>query len=168
MGWFRVSIGRIMILVALLAVSLAFVRMAAFYDDEMAAGVALPGMLLPWGVFQAVRLRGRPRGFWAGFVVAGLAATAAFVWATATPGSGLFLALVAYTRRATDLFRWMQIGRWMLFLPRPMLAEYALFAVVWALPQIAVALFGGLLGREAFGRGDGSPLGSSPPEDTMG
>ncbi len=162
----RLSLAKLMIVVGLAALNLAAIRVLHDYNSEILLGVALAGLALQVALFQFLHSRGRRRAFWAGFLVCGLMAISTFIWAMLfpevfglsrtgvlhiTPGSPLYSVWHGY-----EGFVFERIIRRFLFDPRANL-EFdrdsalgnlliaCLRAVVWFLPQLLIALVGGLL-----------------------
>lgn len=74
-----------MVVVAVIAMNLGAARILYFYNTEILIGVALSGLALQAGLFQLVLGRGRNRAFWSGLVVFGLLAMSSLVWAMLFP-----------------------------------------------------------------------------------
>jgi hypothetical protein len=134
---------------AVIAVNAGLVR--AFVVQEMFYGVILIFFALQAGLWMMCHRRGRARGFWAGFVVSGLLTVLVMAACEYFPDSLLSRLLLRYTEAAMNLaFSELPTG----------LADYfddhqdLLLAVVDFLPEITVALAGGVLGACANGRGE--------------
>lgn len=159
------SIVKLMVLVGIVALTLAAVRTLFHYNSEMLIGVALGGVLLQVGIVRLMRSRGRPRAFWGGFVVCGMMAIMSLVWAMLfpevlgirggalirTPGSPLHTAWYGYAEFVSE-----RIIAPVLYDPRinPGSSRdsvlggasiVAIRAVIWFLPQLFIAMVGGLL-----------------------
>src|SRR5947209_18664618 len=67
----RFSIGRLMIVVGLIALNLSAVRAFVSIEPWLLIGVAPAGLALQLAAFRLIRSRGRARAFWAGFLAAG-------------------------------------------------------------------------------------------------
>jgi hypothetical protein len=74
----RLTIATMMCFVGIVAVSLAVGRALFASEPWLAAGVCLAGLAIQVGLFRIVRVRGRSRAFWAGFVVCGTLAASSF------------------------------------------------------------------------------------------
>jgi hypothetical protein len=60
----RLSIAKVMAVVAVFAINMAALRSLHSYDEDLDQGIALAGFALQFGVFQSIRNRGRVRTFW--------------------------------------------------------------------------------------------------------
>ena len=117
-----------------------------------AARQVVAASALQFGVFQAVRGRGRARGFWVGFVAFGFATMLSFVWSAAFRESTPSLLWIAYTKHANRFLNsvshvWDFYNRTRI---HPVLV--ATLALVWSVPQLVIALVGGLVARSLSGR----------------
>ncbi len=77
----RVSIGKLMVLVGLIAVNLTAIRLLCSAEPSLLTGFIPAGLVLQFGAFRLIRSRTRARVFWAGFVTAGLLAGSSLAWA---------------------------------------------------------------------------------------
>jgi hypothetical protein len=77
----RFSIGRLMIVVGLIALNLAAGRVLFSIEPWLLIGVAPTGLALQFAVFRLILSRGPARAFWAGFLAAGLLAAWSLVGA---------------------------------------------------------------------------------------
>ena len=112
---------------------------------------------LQFGVFQSIRDRGRVRTFWLGFVALDSAAMMSFAWCVTFHKSTMFLLWSEYTRYANkcanmathiwDFYNRTQID------PVRVIAQ----AVIWSVPQLIIAAFGGLMAQSIFRRCAMSP-----------
>jgi hypothetical protein len=169
----RVSIARMMVLVGVVAVDIAATRSLFAYNSEMLIGVALGVIALQIGLFRLIRGQGRARVFWSGFIAAGLMAMMTFVWAmmfpeilgltstgalVRTPGSTLYTVWHGYSSFVAE-----HVIMPLLYDPRinPGIDGDSILgglfiagirSVVWFLPQLLMAVVGGLLARGIAGR----------------
>jgi len=176
----RLSIAKLMVVVGVVALNIAAARLLFDDNSEMLIGVALSGLILQVGLFQLMRSRGRGRGFWAGFIACGLMAMTTLVWAmlfpevlgiTATmtlvrmPGSSMYTVWYGYANFVSE-----HIIAPVLYDPRINPGIYldsllggalivGIRAVVWFLPQLLIAVVGGLLASLIGGRRSKSPAG---------
>jgi hypothetical protein len=165
------SIGRLMVLVAVLAVNIG--AMKALIPDRLDT---LVGSALIWIVLQVALVRliqGRDRAFWGGVLAFGTLSLASYVWAMLTPasigiapngsrvvvgGSPAFWVWDVYMRTADRLIAPLT-GRAGLGLG----IVIVLFTAWMFLPHAAIAVSGGLLCRWFFeGRARGEGLGAPP------
>src|SRR5262249_34255059 len=151
----RLSIARLMGLVALAAVNTAAARALSAYSPEILIGVALPGLAVQAALFRLVGRRRRGRAFWLGFAALAAAALASFVpgLARAARVTGLARPGAPITMAGPPVSRfWLGYGSlvdarlspWLLSLrmvpdPRGLVAV-TLRALVWSLPQLSAAL----------------------------
>ena len=155
-----------MVVVGIAALNLAAVRILFLYNSEMLIGVALIGLALQVGIFRLMRSRGRGRAFWVGFVVCGLTAMMAFVWVVRSPGvilvsstggyykeyePPMYSALcecrdVAMERVLYPIFVSLHVDPMSHRDSKLLQASFMGFnAIVWFLPQLFIAMVGGLL-----------------------
>jgi hypothetical protein len=76
----RLTIVTLMCAIGMVAVSLAVGRALYASDPWLLPGVCLTGLAIEVGLIRIVRMRGRSRAFWLGFVVCGLLAAGSFAW----------------------------------------------------------------------------------------
>jgi hypothetical protein len=143
----RLSIAKVMAVVAIFAINMAALRYLHSYDEDLDQGIALAGFALQFGVFQSIRNCGRVRTFWLGFVALDSAAMISFAWCVTYHNSTMFLLWSEYTRYANkyanstthiwDFYNRTQIE------PVCVIAQ----AVIWSVPQLIIAFFGGLTAR---------------------
>jgi hypothetical protein len=81
----RLTIAKLAVLVAVVAVDLAAGR-ALLAGETLLFGVGLFGLSLQLAAFRFLWSRGRPRAFWLGFLLAGAATLASFLWGLPRPG----------------------------------------------------------------------------------
>jgi hypothetical protein len=77
----RFSIGRLMIVVGLIALNLSAGWALLAIEPWLLIGVAPAGLELQWAAFRMIGSRGRARAFWAGFLAAGTLAAWSLVGA---------------------------------------------------------------------------------------
>jgi hypothetical protein len=178
---FQVSIAGVMTIVAVVALNAAIARALFAYDEETLIGIALPSLALQWAVFSLVRRRLSNRAFWISFAAFGSMAMASFVLGRVLPNE---LIAVAYPGQPSQLVNvsrvsafWLGYGSYAGHLLEPWLGSFqfvadpkgfaavVIRALVWSVPQLLVALVGGLcalvIGPARFGI-----LGQSPREAT--
>jgi hypothetical protein len=76
----RFSIGKMMVLVGLIALNLGASRMLCSAEPSLLAGFIPAGLALQFGAYRLIRSRTRARAFWAGFLAAGLLAGSTLAW----------------------------------------------------------------------------------------
>lgn len=182
----RSSIAAMMAAIAVVALDIA-VALAVFASNtELVIGGTLPCVALQCVVFRLLRRPGRVRAFLLGFAVCGSLITGSFLWAmlwpevhgiTRTgalvrmPDSPLYAMWMIYARLAGD---------WLCALlidfsadPDPLgVGLIAFRAFLWSIPQIVIALVGGVIAWRIFGVRADSPsglverVGRMPPKVT--
>ncbi len=154
----RLSIARLMAVVAAVAVNIAIARAFLAYNAEMLVGTALTGLALQGASICLARGRGRVRAFWTGFTMFGSVTMASFIWAMSYPEVlGITRTGTLVKRPGSPLYdAWMGYGRLVFDLIGPLLSDPRIDldpdspalvvarALVWSLPQWFVALVGGL------------------------
>lgn len=75
----RFTITRMIILIGVLAVNLAAGRTLYSERPDLLLGIAFSGVAIQFGLFLAIRGRGRKRAFWLGFVLSDAVALASFI-----------------------------------------------------------------------------------------
>jgi hypothetical protein len=136
----RITLARLMIVVAVVAVELAaFIVACRSGEGETALGLAPTGLACQIGMLCAVLSRGRSRAFWSGFVVFGCAMMMTWAWAGWFRESAANDAWVSYVELAEVVIstiprppQWLSDG-----------GDVAM-AVVLSLPQLAAACAGGV------------------------
>jgi hypothetical protein len=159
----------------------AIARALFAYDEEILIGIALPGLALQWAIFSLLRRRLSNRAFWISFSAFGSMAMTSFVWGRFLQSELIALAYpgqpprLVYVTRVTAF--WMDYGSYAGHLLEPWLGSFQFFAdpqgfaavviqaLVWSLPQLLVALVGGLCAL-VIGRAQFRILGQSPREAT--
>lgn len=139
----RISIAKAMILVAVVAVNIGVARMLYEYEDETAAATVPIGLLIQFGIVQAVR--GRGRAFWIGFAVAAAACLATFVIARPDSDSALLRLWLGYTKYA---IRWLNrmTHVWDYYNRTENEAVLVLtLSAVWTLPSLVIGLAVGVI-----------------------
>jgi CDP-diglyceride synthetase len=159
------SIAKMIVFVVIVAINFAAARALFAFNPEMLIGIALMGLLLQFGLFRLVVGPRRGRLFWIGFILCGLTAMVSLVWAMffpeafgirggaliRTPGSPLHTVCYGYAKFVSE-----RIIAPVLYDPRINpgpnrdsvvggASIVAIRAVVWFLPQLFIALVGGLL-----------------------
>jgi hypothetical protein len=155
----RRSISTLMVVVAVVAIDIASLR--AYYASRgpvpgpqwqaLLLGVPLISVCLQYGLFRLIRDRGRGRSFWFGFEVSGSVVVCIFISTFAfLPSSMDFIicyGVAYYYELISVLFRQP--------LRRGVLGQYAFLwwladSILLFLPQLLIALSGGLLWRLVF------------------
>jgi hypothetical protein len=178
-----------MIAVTLAAVDLALIRAA--FGKAMNFGMGLEvliqtipmGLALNFGLLRAFCVRGRPRAFWMGFIACGTAAMISSAWAALTPagsvhpangapnyileGSRVWAIWQSYFEFAAHCLISLGLDVTSLApssLDHPGIGYITVVGILALLPQLALALVGGLLTRSwgrshLVARGAPSPTG---------
>jgi hypothetical protein len=152
----RVSTKTLMALVAVVAVDCAAGRALWGYHRALLLGVVVTALAVQIGLFRLYLTRGRHRAFWAGFVAGGAMAMATLYRSAVDPPSASRAAWLGY-----DVFVLEQLGR--LPVAPVILSQRDIGAsgctpfeltgaVVLAVPQLALALVGGLAALGVAGR----------------
>ena len=134
----RITIARLMIVVAVIAVDLAaFIAAARYLGGDWVRGLPPTALACQIGLLCAILSRGLPRAFWTGFVVFGCAMMATFAWGLCFPlqESAVNDAWESYVEFTSDVY-W---GR-----PYDGSEDDVALAVIWTLPQLAAACVGGV------------------------
>ncbi len=163
----RVSIGKLMVVVVLIALNLAAGRAVYSFGPWLLAGFVPTVLVLQFGVFRLIRNRGRARVFWAGFVAGGVLAVGSLAWSflfrtsvniginvttgqkitITTPGfpaaDRVWSAWVVYLTFVENCVESLPMAEDIL--GREDSATAIAFAVVVVLPQLLIAVSGGLL-----------------------
>jgi hypothetical protein len=152
----RITLARLMAVVAVLAVELAALAVALRRDEsEMTLGLAPTALACEIGLLCAILGGGRSRAFWTGFVVFGGAMMATLAWAGCFTESAANDAWASYMERAQDVMSTTPLPHWLDYVH----ADVATAAIL-SLPQLAAACAGGvfaalgtLITRRFFDRG---------------
>jgi len=159
----RISLRTLMLLVGITAVDSAVVRATWGSKRHVLEGIALTGLALNAGLFLLIRARGTARAFWAGFLLAGLLAAGSFAWAMSqsklsatfmdqatgrqvtvhSSGAPLSDEWESYLNLVEDSIEALPVD-WNPFL-KGRFAEFLADASIAFVPQVTVALVGGLL-----------------------
>jgi hypothetical protein len=152
----RVKIITLMTVVGVVALNLAVGRALYAYDIEILGGSVLIGLSLQMGLIGLIRRRGRARAFWAGFVVAGSLAFLTFLLAE-RPGAYetvWYRVWSEYIDIAQEcLMYWPGGAAIRAMTQHQNSAKAAIFVVsmlMFAVPQLLIALSGGLLAVAVF------------------
>jgi hypothetical protein len=160
----RLSIGWLMACVGVVALNLTAARALYTYSPMYLYAAALSGLGLQVGLFCLWRSRGRARAFWLGLLMAGGLAMGSCLWAVAFPrvigiGGSAKGGFVRVEQKGSPL--WDVLEAYSNFIIRqidavPALAPIiesgneillgATTTVIWFLPQLVLALGGGILG----------------------
>lgn len=160
----RFSVAKLMAVVSLVAVNLAAARALISYDLFLLTGIALPLLTLQVGLHRVICRRGRVRPFWAGFIACGLGAIMSFYWALAfpngvgryvDPGTGRVVELIPPGSLAWTLWSYYDefVKSCIERLPDALqidldgvdVVSEVMSSLIWSLPQLLLALAGGLL-----------------------
>ena len=142
----RLSMARLMTIVAIIALNIAALRALFFSRMELALGLMPFGIVLQVGILKAIRTHGRSRHFWTGFSILGTAAAASFIWASISEKSWLGIGWNSYAFSANAFLRSYAPGLGLsLFSPNKW-SIIATVAIICFLPQLAAASIGGLSG----------------------
>ncbi len=142
----RLSIAKLMGLVVVVAVDLVAWRALFPYIEHLGFVLALSGIALQVGLLGLIQGRGRNRMFWAGFLASGTLALMTYVWEESVPnnrtmiGSPWLTYMVAVDRYLPALSLRSSPRGWSA-------TQVATNTVVLFLPQLLIALAGGLLFR---------------------
>ena len=157
----RSSIARLMAMVAVVAANAAAARILFALNVEILIGVALPAVAMEFAVYCLVSRRRPGRGFWLGFILLGALTMATFVWNQLDPEVLALTRSGQLIRQEGSLFYHVWSGYAGIlgdFLVPP-LEELGIFgngwnpygvsavgirAIVWSLPQLVIALAGGV------------------------
>jgi len=150
-----------MAVVAIVALNAAVARALFAYDPETLIGITLTGLALQGAVLRLVGRRHSNRAFWISFAVLGSLAMASFVWGRILPTELIAVAYPGKPPRLVNVSRvsalWLGYGRYVGECIEPWLVKVPIAtgpdgivavvvrAVVWSLPQLLVALVGGLV-----------------------
>jgi hypothetical protein len=155
----RVKIITLMTVVGVVALNLAVGRALYAYDIEILGGSVLIGLSLQMGLIRLIRRRGRARAFWAGFVATGSLAFLTFLLAMLAQGPGAYETV--WYRVWSEYIDVTQ--EWLTYLPggaaiqamtqHQNTAKAALIVMsmlIFSVPQLLIALSGGLLAIAVF------------------
>jgi hypothetical protein len=160
----RLSIAKLMIVVAAIAINFGIARMLFAYHPLVPVGVALIGIALQFAVLILMYGRGRDRAFWAGFLAFGLMAMISFFWGmVAAPNMGIDIATggtIKVVSTAPGSFLYTMWSRYGMFVGDFLDEQFGLdvdylgmtAALIWSVPQLLLALVGGLLAHLIAGR----------------
>jgi hypothetical protein len=168
----RLLVRTVMIVVAVVAIDFTAIR--AIFSKSMAFGIGLQalittmpiGLALNIGLLRICRTRGRTRAFWVGFLVCGTIAMTSSAWAALTP-AGSVLSTTGAPNKILDGSRmWFLWNSYFVFtvnclealrfdirsftprsLDEPGIGYITIVGVMAFIPQLAIALVGGLVAR---------------------
>lgn len=159
----RLSIARLMLVIAIIAINIAAARAILPDHIEILVGVALMWLGLQIALVRMFDQRGERQAFWAGFLVFGFLAISSYVWAMMfpstllvtpggpvieTPGSPVYPIWNGYLGLLISFLEGM-VGRGADKVA--VLALGLILMIVWiALPQGVTAISGGFLFRRIF------------------
>jgi hypothetical protein len=132
----RITLARLMIVIAVVAVDLAaFILDGRYLGGDWVRGLPPTALACQIGLFCAVLSRGLSRAFWTGFVIFGCTMMATFAWGLCFPlqESAVNDAWQSYGEFASNVY-------W----GSPYEEEDVAMAVIWTLPQLAGACVGGV------------------------
>jgi hypothetical protein len=179
----RLTIGRVMAAVGVVAANLAVARTIALGGSpELLAGCLLPGIALEVAAWRAWRGRGRGRAVALGFLLVGALALASLVWAMLRPASmGISAKGAVVTTPGSIAWRVWEVyfraveralGPLLGAIPQSIVLQLAVTVVILGAPTLLAGLIGGLMGALAWRVGRRSrPIDSSPggpPADDSG
>jgi hypothetical protein len=142
----RLSMAKLMAIVAIIALNIAAVRALIFSRMELAIGLMPFGIVLQFGLLKAIRNRGRSRFFWTGFSILGTAAAASFIGAAIFDKSWLGIGWSSYAFSANAFLRSYAPGLGLsMFSPNKWII-IATLAIICFVPQLVAASIGGLSG----------------------
>jgi hypothetical protein len=153
----RISITKLMLLVAIIAANLAVGRVLGAYHLVLPVAIALTGLAVQAGAFALIQSRGRRRAFLAGFLVFGSMAMISVIWALVftpnvsiaqDPSTGKMI-----TIEIPGSLMWTIWSNYVEFVdaclaghPQIQLDPLGIqVALIWFVPQFLIALTGGLL-----------------------
>ncbi len=175
----RISFAGLMAIVGVIALNLALARFLWGCEEKLPLGVMPGALLMQYGAFRLIRGRGTP--FWVGFVAAGSLAVASFAWGTifgdrseiaVDPPTGRIVVIPKpgslggeQMQAAWGLYGNLagaQLERWPFF-SNPNWSnalQYVAIVPFWLLPQLLLALLGGLMavGWRRARRGHGANI----------
>ena len=175
----RASIFGLMIFISVIALNTFAVRTLFQANPRVCLGLILSGLTLQWAVFRLVRGVEFRRAFWWGFAVADVLAMACFLWGMRLPTQVISVVSPGRPPRMVNVSTvsalWLNygsfVGRYLEPWVTRLLPDFGpnsalgliLGAIVWALPQLAAALAGGVAVvalRRGFGsRSNGMAIG---------
>jgi hypothetical protein len=183
----RLLIRTVMILVAVVAIEFTAIR--AILGKALAFGIGLQalintvpmGLALNFGLLRMFRTRGRARAFWVGFLVCGLIAMMSAAWAGLTPagsvrsttggpntivhGSRMWFLWQSYfdfTVNCLEALGFDIRSFSPLSLDHPGIGYITIVGLIAFIPQLAIALVGGLIARSINSKDRHRPDPSSP------
>jgi hypothetical protein len=153
----RLSISKVMLVVATAAINLGVGRILYDFHPDLPVGMVLNAFALQAAAVILFYRRGKGRAFWAGFLACGLIAMMAFIWgmvfATNTgiaidPATG---SMMKVTIPGSVL--WTFWSGYFEFIQTQVVEKLGyefdptgiMAALIWYLPQLFVAMIGGLL-----------------------
>lgn len=160
----RFSFAGLMVLIGIIAVDLAAGRFLWGYEEKLPLGVMPGALVMQFGVFRLIR--SQKKAFWAGFVTFGSLAVVSFAWATIfgnqpkiapDPLTGRIVVIPKPGSFGGDQmqaiwnvygnFAGAQLERWPFFSDPNWSNSVTYVAIVpfWLLPQLLIALLGGLM-----------------------
>jgi hypothetical protein len=161
----RVSTAKLMGLIAIVALNVAGGRLLLDYDVYILAAIAPPAIAIQLALVRLRYGRNLSRAFWAGFIIAIIFVAALCVWGMVQgrstkpsfnpmlgknelltlPGNPMWPGWISYRRYAYETILRIPNGRAILYGDDMTLISMPIFAGVMFLPQLLVALGGGLL-----------------------
>ena len=158
------SIAKLMVVVVAVAINLAIVRLLAAYSPVLPVAVAWTGLALQAGGLAVILGRGRARAFSVGFITFGAIALATVIWAMVF-ATNTGIAYDPSTGKTTTITipgspLWTLWSNYFEFVGSFLVEklqvnidpEGFLAAVIWALPQLLIALAGGAIALLLVGR----------------
>ncbi len=136
----RITIARLMTAIFIIALNAGLIR--AFVVQEMFYGGILMFFAMQVGLLFLLRGRGRSRRFWSGFEILGGISVFALFSCEFFPDSVLSRIVSAYTRSALNM-TWSLLPDWASTILLDDHIDWFL-AVIYFLPELGIALLGGL------------------------
>jgi hypothetical protein len=171
----RLSISKVMLVVAAVAINLGVGRVVYDFHPQLPVGMALNGFALQAAALILFYRRGQGRAFWAGFLACGLIAMTAFIWGMVfAPNTGIGIdPATGSTMKVTipGSVLWTFWSGYIEFIQIEVVEKLGyeidptgiVAALIWYLPQLFVAMIGGLLADLIIGwRAKTSFRGPSP------
>jgi hypothetical protein len=173
----RLLVGTVMIVVAVVAIDFTLIRVT--FSRAMTFGHGLQvlintmpiGLALNIGVLSILRTRGRARAFWVGFLLCGTIAMISAAWAALTPagsvrsttggpnqildGSRMWFLWQSYFVFTSNCLEALGIDIWSFSPPsldKPGIGYITIVGLMAFMPQLVIALVGGLAARPTIRR----------------
>jgi hypothetical protein len=145
MAFGRVSVGKLMVAIGLIAINAGAFRALSVRNLEVAIGMVLMVLALQVGLWFAIRRPTRSRGFWIGFVAVGVVGPLTFLWTIVATTPGPFRLPALYLEYSINLML-LPAQRHLRPFRDNLFVNGASFGLISFLAQMPLALVGGLLG----------------------